>query len=74
MRMQLIVLICIYYIICLGLLSSNFIFNLVGRPLFFTICDGIVLIARVQHGEANILATIIMHTCAMILFELIFYV
>ena len=74
MRTQLFALTSIYYVICLGLLSSNFIFNLAGRPLLFTICDGIVLIARVQNEEANILATIILHISVIILFELIFYV
>lgn len=38
MRIQLICLLAIYYFICLGLLCSNFLFNLIGRSLAYTVC------------------------------------
>ena len=74
MRIQLLVVMGMYYFICLGLLSSNFLFNLVGRSSVFTICEGIILVARMRHGEANVLAAIILHFCLMFVLELIFYV
>jgi len=64
----------LYYVICLGLLSSNFLFNLIGRSLVYTICQGIVLVTRLQNGEADILASVFLHVCAMLLLETIFYV
>ena len=74
MRIQLLAVMSMYYVVCLGLLSSNFLFNLVGRSLVFTISDVIVQVARLRHGEANILAAIILHCGLMLLAELIFYV
>ena len=63
-----------FYVVSVGLLNSNFLFNLIGRSLVYTICQGIVLVTRMQNGEADILASVFLHMCAMLLLEIIFYV
>ena len=64
----------LFYIIYLGLLSPNYLFNFVARPLIYTFCQVIVLVARSQNDEANVIAAILMHIFSVCLLETIFHV
>jgi len=64
----------LYYVIWLGLLNSNFIFNFVARCIILTFGNAFQIFALTSEREFDLTSAIFSRASAFVILEIIFYV
>ena len=64
----------LFYVVFLGLLTSNFFFNFIARSLMYVFIHSFQVALRVKDGETDLVGIISLRVIFWIVIEIIFYV